>query len=79
MYWQTNAGGDGAAPAMPGEPVVRRLGPDGGCVLKCEPTLMMIASYTSKERLEIRSLRRDEVVAFATKLAPQHGEASGVA
>lgn len=35
---------DGAAPAMPGEPVIWRLGPDGGCVLKCEPTLVMIAS-----------------------------------
>jgi hypothetical protein len=48
-------------------------------VLKCEPTLVMMASNTSKERLEIRSLRRDEVVAFAAKLAPQRGEASGVA
>lgn len=48
-------------------------------VLKCEPTLKIRASNTSKERLEIRSLRRDEVVAFAAKLAPQRGEADGVA
>jgi hypothetical protein len=37
-----DADDDGAAPAMPGELVDQRLRPDGGCVLKCEPSTVMI-------------------------------------